>query len=121
PVGETASQLIRRIVRAHPGEVSILALGPLTNLAIAFRDDPGLAKMVRSIVLMGGSLSRGNVTPSAEFNIYVDPEAAQEVFHAGVPTTMVGLDVTRKAMLRDEHIKRLEAANHAISQAAGKI
>jgi inosine-uridine nucleoside N-ribohydrolase len=121
PVSETASQLIRRIVRAHPGEVSILALGPLTNLAIAFREDLGLAKMVRSIVLMGGSLSRGNVTPSAEFNIYVDPEAAQEVFHAGVPTTMVGLDVTRKAMLRDEHIKRLEAANHAISQAAGKI
>ncbi len=121
PVSDNASQLIRRIVRANPGQVAIIAIGPLTNLAIAFREDPELPKMVKSIYLMGGSLSRGNVTPSAEFNIYVDPEAAQEVFHAGIPIVMVGLDVTRKAMLRDEHIKRLEAASNNSAQAAGKI
>jgi pyrimidine-specific ribonucleoside hydrolase len=121
PVSETASQLIRRVVRAHPGEVTIVAIGPLTNLAVAFREDHDLPHMVRSIYMMGGSLSRGNVTPSAEFNIYVDPEAAQEVFHAGIPIVMVGLDVTRKAVLRDEHIKRLEAASNQSAQAAGKI
>jgi inosine-uridine nucleoside N-ribohydrolase len=121
PVSETASQLIRRVVRAHPGEVTIVAIGPLTNLAVAIREDRDLPHMVRSIYLMGGSLSRGNVTPSAEFNIYVDPEAAQEVFRAGIPIVMVGLDVTRKAVLRDEHIKQLEAASNQSAQAAGKI
>ncbi len=121
PVAESASQLIRRVVRAHPGEVTIIAIGPLTNLAVAFREDRELPRMVRSIYLMGGSLSRGNVTPSAEFNLYVDPEAAQEVFHAGIPIVMIGLDVTRKAVLRDDYIKRLEAAANPSAQAAGKI
>ncbi len=121
PIAEGATQFIRRIVRAHPGEVTIVAIGPLTNLALAFREDRELPRMVRALYLMGGSLSRGNVTPSAEFNIYVDPEAAQEVFHAGIPITMVGLDVTRKAFLRDEHIQRLEAAQNPSAQAAGKI
>jgi purine nucleosidase len=121
PVAENAAQLIRRVVRAHPGEVTIVAIGPLTNLALAFREDRELPRLVRSLYLMGGSLSRGNVTPSAEFNIYVDPEAAKEVFHAGIPIVMVGLDVTRKAVLRDEHIKQLEAAQNASAQAAGKI
>jgi inosine-uridine nucleoside N-ribohydrolase len=121
PVAESASQLIRQIVRKSPGEITIIALGPLTNLAIAFRDDPALAGMVQSIVLMGGSLSRGNVTPSAEFNIYADPEAAQAVFHAGAPITMVGLDVTRKAVLREEHIQAFEAGDNPMSRAAGQI
>ena len=121
PVKESATQLIRQIVRKSPGEISIIAIGPLTNLALAFRDDPQLPHMLHSIVLMGGSLSRGNVTPSAEFNMYVDPEAAQVVFRSGAPITMVGLDVTRKAALREEHIRELETANHPISRAAGQI
>ena len=121
PVKETAPQLIKQIVRKSPGEISIIAIGPLTNLALAFRDDPQLPRMVQSIVLMGGSLSRGNVTPSAEFNIYVDPEAAQAVFRSGAPVTMVGLDVTRKAVLREEHIRALESAGPAMSRAAGQI
>jgi len=121
PVAESAPQFIRRVVHAHPGEVTLVAIGPLTNLALAFRDDRELPRMIRAIYLMGGSLSRGNTTPSAEFNIYVDPEAAQEVFHAGIPIVMVGLDVTRKAVLRDEHIRKLEAAPGASAQAAGKI
>ena len=121
PVAETATELIRRIVRNNPGEITIVAVGPLTNVATALRADPALAGMLRSIVLMGGSLSGGNITPSAEFNFYVDPEAARIVFDAGVPLTMVGLDVTRKVLLREEHIRVLEAGKSPASQAAGRI
>ncbi|PYX83100.1 MAG: hypothetical protein DMG70_12245 [Acidobacteria bacterium] len=77
--------------------------------------------MVRNLVMMGGSLSGGNITPAAEFNIYVDPEAARVVFHSGMPITMVGLDVTRKTALTAEHLKALEAGQNAVSQAAAAI
>jgi inosine-uridine nucleoside N-ribohydrolase len=77
--------------------------------------------MVRALVMMGGSLSEGNITPAAEFNIYVDPEAARIVFQSGIPITMVGLDVTRKTSLTDEHVQVLEGAQNPVSQAAAKI
>lgn len=121
PVAESAPELIRRMVRQSPGEIHLIAIGPLTNLALAFQADPQLPRMIPSITLMGGSLSGGNVTPSAEFNIYVDPEAAHAVFRSGIPITMVGLDATRKAALREEHIQALEAADNPISRAAGRI
>jgi inosine-uridine nucleoside N-ribohydrolase len=121
PVAATATELIRRIIRSNPGEITIVAVGPLTNVATILKEDPSLATLVKSIVLMGGSLSGGNITPSAEFNFYVDPEAARIVFDSGVPLTMVGLDVTRKVLLREEHIRILEAAQNPVSQAAGKI
>lgn len=121
PVAETASEIIRRIVRSNPGEITIVAVGPLTNVATALRADSDLARMVRSIVIMGGSLSGGNVTPAAEFNLYADPEAARIVFDAGVPLTMVGLDVTRKVLFTPEHLKVLEAGKTPSSQAAARI
>jgi purine nucleosidase len=121
PVAESAQQLIRRIVRQSPGEVSIIAIGPLTNLALAFRDDPQLASQVRSVTIMGGSLSGGNITPAAEFNSYVDPEAAQAVYRSGARITMIGLDVTRKAALSEEQIRRLESAANPVGRAAGRI
>jgi inosine-uridine nucleoside N-ribohydrolase len=121
PVRETAPELIRRIVRENPGEIAIVAVGPLTNVALALRADPELASMIPAIVIMGGSLSGGNMTPAAEFNLYVDPEAARIVFDANIPLTMVGLDVTRKCRVSEDHIKQLEAANNPVSQAAGKI
>jgi len=121
PTTESAPELIRRIVRASPGEISLLVLGPFTNIALALRLDPGLAKQIRRIVFMGGSLSGGNITPAAEFNIYVDPEAAHIAFHSGIPMTMVGLDVTRKVQLSDAHIKAIESAQNPSAQAAGRI
>jgi inosine-uridine nucleoside N-ribohydrolase len=116
-----AVELINRIASASPGEVSIVAVGPLTNVATALRSSRALAKKLREIVLMGGSLSGGNMTPAAEFNLYVDPEAADIVFSARVPLTMVGLDVTRKCLLREAHVKALEAGHDSISQAAARI
>jgi len=120
-VPETATELIRRIVRANPGEITIAAVGPLTNIATVLKSDPTIAPLIKSVVIMGGSLSGGNITPAAEFNFYVDPEAARIVFDSGVPLTMVGLDVTNKVIIREEQVRALEAAQNPVSQAAGKI
>ena len=121
PVAESAAEFIRQIVRKYPGEITLLTIGPLTNIAAALDSDPDLARMVRALVMMGGSLSGGNITPAAEFNIYVDPEAARIVFQSGIPITMVGLDVTRKTSLTEEHVRVLEAAQNPVSQAAATI
>jgi inosine-uridine nucleoside N-ribohydrolase len=121
PVPAPAAELIREIVRKYPGEVTLITIGPLTNVATALNSDSELAGMVRGLVMMGGSLSGGNITPAAEFNVYVDPEAARIVFQSGMPITMVGLDVTRKTSLTEEHVRVLEAARNPVSQAAAKI
>jgi inosine-uridine nucleoside N-ribohydrolase len=121
PVAQPAAELIRDIIRKYPGEVTLIPVGPLTNIATALDLDAELAGMVRGITLMGGSLSGGNITPAAEFNIYVDPEAAHIVFQSGIPITMVGLDVTRKTSLTEEHVRTLETAQNPVSQAAAKI
>jgi purine nucleosidase len=85
---------------AAPGEITLVATGPLTNIGLALRREPRLASWVRDFVIMGGSASRGNVTPAAEFNIWADPEAAAIVFAAGWPSgvRMIGLDVTLQAL-----------------------
>ncbi len=121
PIADPASVFIRQIVRKYPGEVTLITLGPLTNVATALMSDTGLASMIKGVTMMGGSLSGGNVTPAAEFNVYVDPEAARIVFQSGIPVTMVGLDVTRKTALTDAHVKRLEDAGTQVSLAAAKI
>ena len=87
-------------------EVVLVPLGPLTNVALAL--DRGLRP--QRIVLMGGAIAEGNMTPAAEFNIWADPEAAQRVFHAGVPVTMIGLDVTHRALLTPAWAERFRAA-----------
>lgn len=121
PVATPAAELIRQLVRKYPGEVTLLTIGPLTNIATALNAEAELAGMVRGLVMMGGSLSGGNITPAAEFNIYVDPEAARIVFQSGIPITMVGLDVTRKTSLTEDHLRVLQAGQNAVSQAAAKI
>jgi inosine-uridine nucleoside N-ribohydrolase len=121
PIAEPAAEFIRQTVRKYPGEVNLITVGPLTNVATALQMDAELAGMIPRLVMMGGSLSGGNITPAAEFNIYVDPEAARIVFQSGIPITMVGLDVTRKTSLTDNHVRQLEAGPSPASQAAAKI
>jgi len=121
PVAETATEIICRLVRGNPGEITIVAIGPLTNIAAVLRSDPEIAGMIPAIIIMGGGLVHGNITPAAEFNLYVDPEAARIVFDAGIPLTMVGLDVTEKVLLTDAHVQELQAGQNPVSQAAAKI
>jgi purine nucleosidase len=94
PLDTGATDLIIDTVNASPGEITLVATGPLTNIALAVRRQPALTRQVADFVIMGGSAARGNVAPAAEFNIATDPEAAAIVFAAGWRVTMVGLDVT---------------------------
>jgi inosine-uridine nucleoside N-ribohydrolase len=91
------------LMRGAPGELTLVALGPLTNLALAWRRDAGAFRQLAEVVIMGGAITvPGNVTPVAEFNIYVDPEAAQIVLASGVPIRLIGLDVTERVRLTEE-------------------
>lgn len=92
-----AVDYILSTIAAAPGEITLVATGPLTNIGLALRREPRLASWVRDFVIMGGSTGRGNVTPAAEFNIWADPEAASIVFGAGWTVRMIGLDVTLQA------------------------
>ena len=121
PVEIPATEMIRQVVRKYPHEVTLITIGPMTNVAAVLNADPEIASLVKALVMMGGSLSGGNITPAAEFNVYVDPEAAKIVFQSGIPITMVGLDVTRKTSLTDEHQRELQANSNPVSQAAAKI
>ncbi|PWU03199.1 MAG: hypothetical protein C5B51_19345 [Terriglobia bacterium] len=121
PIATPAAQFIREIVHKYPHEVSIIAIGPLTNVAQALRDEPGVAELIDEVVIMGGSLSGGNITPAAEFNVYVDPEAARIVFHSGLKLTMVGLDPLREGGLTEEDVRKLAASNKKVAQAAARF
>ncbi len=102
-----AVRLIIDEARAHPGELTLAPIGPLTNIAVALKTEPSLAKWLKGITLMGGSTTAGNITAMAEFNVYCDPEAAAVVFASGVPIHMVGLNVTRQAGIGPEHVTQL--------------
>ena len=101
---EPADEAIARAVHNRPGELTLIAVGPLTNVALALRREPRLAGQVAEIIVMGGAVEApGNITGHAEFNIYNDPAAANAVFDSGAPVTLVGLDVTEQvAVSRDE-------------------
>ncbi|HEX4829538.1 MAG TPA: nucleoside hydrolase [Trebonia sp.] len=98
PQGGHAIDYIIESLGAAPGEITLVATGPLTNIALAIRREPRLASWVREFVIMGGAAGRGNVTPAAEYNIWADPEAASVVFAAGWTVRMIGLDVTLQAL-----------------------
>jgi len=95
-------------VMSNPGEITLVAVGPLTNVAMAIRKEPKFARSIREIIIMGGAIRHeGNTTPLAEFNTYVDPHATHIVFHAGIPTTLVPLDVTYQCVLTTKDVERL--------------
>ena len=121
PVAEVAGvhavELIRRLIAASPEPVTLIATGPLTNVALLLRTDPEITAHVRRIVFMGGSTERGNTTPYGEFNIVTDPEAADIVLRSALPLTMIGLNVTHRALATAEII----AEFHALGTRLGRI
>ena len=118
-----AANLIIQSIRSHPGQVSILSLGPMTNLALAVRLDPGIVPLTSEVVVMGGSFNRQN--PSPEFNVRCDPEAAQIVFRSGWHVHALGLDVTRRVHFSRRDFASLPIGNPAVellrTQAPGWI
>jgi inosine-uridine nucleoside N-ribohydrolase len=113
--------LIIEMVRAMPGQLTLVPVGPLTNIALAVLKDPGIVPLVKEVVIMGGSITEGNVTAAAEANVYNDPEAAQVVFDAGWKVTMVGLDVTHKTQFRRSHLERLARTHGTLNDFATKV
>lgn len=106
---EGAIELLRSTIESAPGPITLVPTGPLTNIALLLRTYPQVAERIERICLMGGSIGEGNTTASAEFNIWVDPEAAAVVFDCGRPITMIGLDVTHEARLTLSDADRLAA------------
>jgi inosine-uridine nucleoside N-ribohydrolase len=102
-----APDVIIELVHRYPHEITLVPVGPLTNIALAISKDPSIVPLVKEIVLMGGSISGGNATAAAEANIFNDPEAAQVVFDAGWPLTMVGLNVTEKTLFTHANLEQL--------------
>ncbi len=113
--------LIIELVHKHPHEITLIPVGPLTNIALAVSKDPSIVKLVKNIVIMGGSLNGGNVDGAAEANIYGDPEAAQIVFNAGWMVTMVGSDVGERTLMNRKHLAELESGHGAQNDLATKI
>src|SRR5699024_11832953 len=100
--------------------MTLVAIGPLTNIALLFKVFPETKPFVREIVLMGGAVEGGNATPVAEFNIYADPHAAKVVFESGLPVVMCGLDATRKTSV-DRKSTRLNSSHVSISYAVFRL
>jgi purine nucleosidase len=110
--------IVDLVMCREPGEVTLCCLAPLTNIALALAKEPRLAGHLREIVLMGGSFSEGgNVTPAAEFNIYVDPEAAAKVLDCGAPITMIPLDCTHQALNTQARLDKLRAVGTPLTEA----
>jgi uridine nucleosidase len=121
-VRERAATFIVEQVMAHPGEITLVPIGPLTNMALAMRLEPRIIANVQQVVLMGGNaLAPGNASPAAEANIHNDPEAADVVFGAAWPVTMVGLDVTHQVHMTPEQIARHALAVGPMAQHLAKI
>jgi inosine-uridine nucleoside N-ribohydrolase len=117
-----AAEFIIDMVRTYPGEITLVPIGPLTNIGLVLRLDPGIVPLVKEVVLMGGSIyAPGNISPVAEANVYHDPHAADLVYRAGWPVTMLGLDVTTKTVITPTFLERLYAANNPATQLLKRI
>lgn len=115
-----AVDLIAETVAAND-EVTLVPVGPLTNIALALHRHPGAMAKVKDIVLMGGSSGLGNTTPAAEFNVHADPEAAHVVFSSGLPITMVPLDLTHQAMVTPQVLERVRSVGNPVADMAAAL
>ncbi|MGB3898250.1 MAG: nucleoside hydrolase [Mesorhizobium sp.] len=114
--------LVETLMREESGSITLCALGPLTNIALALVREPRIAPRIREIVLMGGGFFEGgNVTPAAEFNIHVDPHAADIVFRSGVPIVMMPLDVTHKALTTAQRIDAIRSLGTGVGDAVAAM
>ena len=114
--------IVETLMTEAPGTVTLCPLGPLTNIGLALVREPRIAKRVSEIVLMGGGFFEGgNVTPAAEFNIYVDPHAAEVVFSSGIPITMMPLDVTHKALTTEKRVAAFRKLGSRVGSATAQM
>jgi purine nucleosidase len=109
------------MIHENPHQITLLPIGPLTNIALALQKDPSIVPLVKEVIIMGGSISGGNVNAVAEANIYNDPEAAQIVFQAGWPLTMVGLDVGDKTLYGRAQLDRLSTTHGPLNDFAVQV
>ena len=121
PLEQHAVDFLAECLLAAEDPVTLVPLGPLTNVALLLAGHPKAARRIDRIVLMGGAIGEGNMTPSAEFNVWVDPEAAARVFESGLDVTMVGLDVTNRAVVTTEHADRLRGNGRVGAAVAGML
>jgi len=117
PAAQHSVDFLIDSIMAAPEEITLVCIGPLTNLAVAIRKEPRLIRAVKEVIIMGGAIRhQGNTTPLAEFNVYVDPHAAHAVYHSGMPITLVPLDVTYQCILTPAHVKRLQQIDSPITK-----
>jgi inosine-uridine nucleoside N-ribohydrolase len=117
PISQHGMDFLIDTVLAAPGEITLLAIAPLTNIALAIRKEPRIVEALKEIIIMGGAIRHeGNTTALAEFNTHVDPHAAQIVYQAGIPTTLVPLDVTYQCILTAADVSRLQKIDSPITK-----
>lgn len=117
PVDQPAVELIADILRAQSELVTLVVTGPMTNIALFLRVHPELENKIKQIVFMGGAAGQGNVQPTTEFNMAVDPEAAKIVINEGIPLVMAGLNVTLKAQICPDDLEKIRKINNRVAQA----
>lgn len=114
-VATNAANLIIEIVNANPGEITILCIGPVTNLALALLKEPSLRKKIKNVVSMAGTIHYpGNATPSSEYNVFCDPESFDILLRSGIDLTIVPLDVTYQCLFTKDHVARLNGAREDV-------
>jgi purine nucleosidase len=117
PILQHGVDFLIETILASPGEITLLAIAPLTNVALAIRKEPRILKALKELIIMGGAIRHeGNTTALGEFNTYVDPHAAQIVYQAGIPTTLVPLDVTYQCILTPGDVSRLQKTDSPITR-----
>jgi purine nucleosidase len=115
PIVQHGCDFLVEKIMSNPGEITLVAIGPLTNVALAIRQEPRIVQAVKEVFIMGGAIRHeGNTTPLAEFNTYVDPHAAHIVYHSGMPITLTPLDVTYQCVLLAEDVARLQKIESSV-------